>query len=136
MREAVRSGLADGLSTDEIADIVEGISADNGVKIFEDTRAALIANTEVANANSAGALVGYKTARESGVDVKKAWLPDDDPCPECQANADAGAIDLDDEFPSGDTEPTAHPRCLCSLIPIVNENKSKFAKTRRQFVCN
>ncbi len=87
-----------------------------------DPIADLIARTEIANANSQSSLEGYKGAREDGVDVKKEWLLGPDPCPICEENAAAGPIDLDDEFPSGDDAPTAHPNCECALMPVVIES--------------
>jgi hypothetical protein len=30
-------------------------------------------------------------------------------------NVDAGFIGIDEEFPSGDLAPTAHPNCDCSI---------------------
>jgi hypothetical protein len=119
VRDAVADGLAEGLTAEEIADRIEGIGDAGGMTAFGDQRAALIANTEIANANSAGALEGYKQARDGGVNVMKEWLTDDDPCDVCQENADAGAIDLDEDFPSGDAAPSAHPRCLCAVSPVV-----------------
>lgn len=124
IRDAVADGLAEGLTADEIADRIEGIADSGGLAAFSEERAALIANTEIANANSAGALAGYKEARDSGVNVLKEWLTDDDPCDVCQENADAGAIELDDVFPSGDDAPSAHPRCLCAVSPVVMPGKS------------
>jgi len=40
-------------------------------------------------------------------------------CEDCQDNADASPISIDDTFPSGDSEPPAHPNCMCSLAPYV-----------------
>lgn len=88
---------------------------------FSPERAELIARTETITANSQGSLSGYKSARSIGVKVKKEWLPDAEACPICLENADAGPIDLDDDFPSGDDAPTAHPNCECTLIPIVDD---------------
>lgn len=132
-RDAVRQAIADGLdgnlSTAEIADNIAGLGA------FSDDRAALIAETEVANANSSGALDGYRAARDTGVEVMKEWLLGPEPCDVCQENADAGPIGLDDEFPSGDDAPTAHPRCECALSPVVSDSEEKIGKARRQFAC-
>ena len=121
IRDAVADGLAEGLTAAEIADRIADVG-EAGVGAFSDERAALIANTEIANANSAGALDGYRAARDSGVDVLKEWLTDDDPCFVCQENADAGPIALDDTFPSGDDAPSAHPRCLCAISPVVGKS--------------
>lgn len=87
---------------------------------FSPKRAALIARTELKDADSQGALAGYKV---SGVVQKKSWQTSNNEncCDICQANADAGDIDIDDDFPSGDDAPTAHPACECVLIPVVEE---------------
>jgi hypothetical protein len=53
---------------------------------------------------------------------KKVWLLADDPCDECQGNADDGEIPLDDDFSSGDDAAPAHPRCLCDTAPVVYDD--------------
>jgi hypothetical protein len=111
-------GLDAGMSSSEIADLLQSSHA------FSEDRAALIANTEIRRANSAGAVEGYKVARDAGVLVKKEWLTDDDPCPECEENAGDGAIDLDDTFSSGDSETPAHPHCDCATAPVVETEGS------------
>jgi hypothetical protein len=45
----------------------------------------------------------------------KYWMPDAEACPICVKNADAGVIGLDEDFPSGDPAPEAHPNGECSL---------------------
>ncbi|MBW3664667.1 MAG: DivIVA domain-containing protein [Actinobacteria bacterium] len=57
--------------------------------------------------------------RELGV-ASKAWVPGDAPrCPEDMRiqNADAGAVGLDDHFPTGEVVPPAHAGCDCALAP-------------------
>ena len=63
VRRVIAKGLEDNIGTDAIADAVLGAGA------FSEDRAELIARTEVGRANSAGALDGYKVARDSGVKV-------------------------------------------------------------------
>ena len=94
----------------------EGGTFDSMVKAIKDefddfstTRAELIAQTE---ANDAYSDARHEIASQLGLDEKR-WDPDGEACPECQANADAGWLDIDDEFPSGDDAPTAHPNCDC-----------------------
>ena len=89
---------------------------------FSPERAELIARTEVMAANGQGSLASYQSAKAIGINVKKAWEPDDEACPICLANADQGAIDLDDEFDSGDDAPPAHPNCECVLVPVTEED--------------
>lgn len=119
LRDTIASGLADNLGSQEI---IERIAAGAG---FSDARAALIATTEIAMANSQGALDGYRDARDSGVAVRKRWLTaGDDKVDEdvCLPNEEAGDIDLDEAFPSGDDAPPGHPNCRCALAPVVGED--------------
>lgn len=90
---------------------------------FSPERAALIAKTELKFADSAGAMIGY---RASGVVTKKVWQESNEGnvCDECQENVDAGEIDLDEDFPSGDDAPPAHPGCNCVVVPIVEDEEA------------
>lgn len=76
---------------------------------FTTSRAELIAQTE---ANDAYSEARRDTAGAMGLDEKR-WDTDGEACPECQANADQGWIDIDEDFESGDDAPTAHPGCDC-----------------------
>lgn len=117
LRTAILAGFDGNLSTAQIADSIAWLGA------FGEDRAALIASNEVATANSQGALAGYKAASEAGVKLFKEWLvAADDVCDDCQDNADAGAIDLEDDFPSGDDAPPGHPNCRCALSPVVQDD--------------
>lgn len=115
IRGTIADGLENNLSTSEIGDALEEAYA------FSDDRAQLIAATEVTSANSQASLASYQEAAELGVSVQKSWLVLEDGCDICQENADAGAIDLEDTFPSGDTAPGAHPNCRCVLVPVVTD---------------
>lgn len=55
---------------------------------------------------------GLREAADDG-DTEKSWVGGT--CETCQENADAGWIDMDEQFPSGDDEPPAHPNCDCEL---------------------
>jgi SPP1 gp7 family putative phage head morphogenesis protein len=113
VNELTAAAIRDGLTNDELAQqMADGFG-------FSDARAQMIARTETANADVAGTMIGF---RASGVVTGKSWDPDDDPCPECQANADEGVIALDDVFPSGDDAPPAHPNCECSVLPVVDDS--------------
>lgn len=41
----------------------------------------------------------------------------------CDDNADAGALELGDAFPSGDDAPPAHPNCECALVAETDEGQ-------------
>ena len=73
----------------------------------------MIADTEACRAASQASMQTYAANGVTGVE----WLVAADPCDDCQANADAGIIALGEDFPSGDSEPPAHPRCRCAVAP-------------------
>ena len=123
IRDTISQGLEENIGTDGIADRLASLYA------FSDERADLIAQTEVANANMAGALEGMRAARNAGVNLTKEWLPDADACDICLDNADAGPIPLDELFPSGDDQPQAHPNCKCSLISHIEDDDGNETET-------
>jgi hypothetical protein len=86
---------------------------------FSAERADMIAQTELISAHGQGTLDGFKAAKSIGVNVMKEWMADSDCCDICQENMDAGPIEVEDEFPSGDAAPAAHPRCECSIVAVV-----------------
>ncbi|MCB4802661.1 hypothetical protein QO001_002213 [Methylobacterium brachiatum] len=116
LRETIASGLERNIGLDAIADEIEADYA------FSEDRAARIAEYEVASANGAASVEGYRGAAEAGVSVRKAWWAEEGCCAVCQANADAGAIDLDEDFPSGDEASPAHPSCRCVVVPVVEDD--------------
>lgn len=112
LRSDVTKAIEEGWSPNKLKNAI----ADNYA--FSYDRAETIARTEITNADIQGNMIAYK---ESGVVTGKSWIlgsehDDDD---ECDQNADAGVIPLDEAFPSGDTEPLAHPKCVCDLMPEV-----------------
>jgi hypothetical protein len=109
LRTSVADAIDNGWSTQHLADELEKTG------IFDENRAELIARTEIKNADERGNLETYKA---SGLDLVKEWQvsadhPDMD---ECDENEDAGPIDLNDDFPSGDECPGSHPNCMCTMI--------------------
>ncbi len=108
IRGIIANGLAENLSSDTIADNIEAATA------FSPERAELIAHTEVGNINSMVSLDSAQTAADAGIELLKGWLTAGDDRVEdiCLRNQAAGFIALDDDFPSGDAAPLAHPRCL------------------------
>lgn len=119
LREEIRGEVADalseGLPAAELADNIEDIGG------FSAERAEMIARTEIIRSNGQGQL---SAMRGSGVVDKKAWSTseDGDTCDDCTDNADADAIDLDDDFPSGDDAPPAHPNCRCVLTSVIESD--------------
>lgn len=89
--------------------------------LFGAGRARLIAANEAAMARAAGALAAWKA---DGKIVAKQWVlgPLHARMDECDGNARAGEIALDQAFPSGVVYPPAHPWCGCSVRPIYGAN--------------
>jgi SPP1 gp7 family putative phage head morphogenesis protein len=118
LRQYVADAIEQGWSNDRLASEIRDSYA------FSSERAMVIARTETNLASNQGSLNGYKA---SGVVDGKQWLTaeDDLVSEECEANGDAGPngdgvlLDLDAEYPSGDTAPPAHPNCRCVLAPYI-----------------
>jgi high potential iron-sulfur protein len=115
LRDVIADGLEQNVGLSGIIDMIQNSAA------FSEERATLIAQTEVRNANERGVLNGLKEARDSGNHVMKEWLADPDACEICLDNEDDGPIELDDVFSSGDSEPTAHPNCSCSISGVIED---------------
>jgi SPP1 gp7 family putative phage head morphogenesis protein len=118
LRADVGQALADGWSNDKLASTIADSYA------FSDDRAMTIARTETQMAANTGAVNGYKA---SGVVDGKQWLTaeDDLVSEDCVENGAAGdngdgVIGLDEDFPSGDDAPPAHPNCRCSIAPYID----------------
>lgn len=111
-RDRIANAVADtfaggGTLNDAIGAIQDAFSA------MKEDRAAKIAHTELNDTYNAAML---SSAKETGDELLKTWDLDGDGCPEiCEPNAAVGPIPLDEDFPSGDDAPTAHPWCDCSL---------------------
>ena len=115
VQRMLEQAISDGWTLDEFADALTDSYA------FSSDRADMIARTETRLADSKGTLAGWK---ESGVVEKKVWLVSNDGCcDDCQENADEGEIALDDDFPSGDDAPPAHPNCRCVVSPVVSNEE-------------
>ncbi len=122
IRKAIADGFAANLTRDQIVDNVANAGA------FDEDRAELISNTEIARANSEGALTAYKGAATLGISIKKKWLIGLEACPVCLANAAQGPIPLSEPFLSGAQTPPQHPRCRCSLAPTIKQTASQKAR--------
>lgn len=106
----IGDAMEGGWSNDKVASAL-----DEGYA-FSDDRADMIARTETAYADVAGNVASYE---EAGVERKR-WVLGSDSCDLCQANEDAGEIDFNDTFPSGDFAPPGHPNCTCDIIPVLD----------------
>jgi SPP1 gp7 family putative phage head morphogenesis protein len=104
--QAISDGLANG---DSFQSIASGIKDDLGSM----SRSEMVANTEYASAMTEANLETYKAAGIEQVE----WLAEGDACVECEENADASPLSIDDEWPNGDVP--VHPNCRCAIAPVV-----------------
>jgi hypothetical protein len=98
-------GIAGGQGRAFIASEIEDILGDP-------QRALTIAQTEMSRALNTATMDSYN---DFGVEWVE-WLALDTG-DVCSDNADVGPIRIGDVFPSGDTEPPAHPNCRCTIAP-------------------
>lgn len=118
LHEQHLAGLATGETLQQMTARVQSIFGDPD-------RAFTIATTETQRAVHTGQLIA---AKESGIVSKKRWLASSDACDKCLALAAMGEIPLDEPFtvnPKGGPyavvqSPPLHPRCMCSLIEVVD----------------
>ena len=104
---ALSKSLAAGETASDAAKRIDSI-------IDDPEHALVIAQTEMSRAVSVASRDLYESSNVEQVE----WLVAEG-CDDCQENADASPISIDDTFPSGDSEPPAHPNCMCSLAPYV-----------------
>jgi len=85
---------------------------------FSRDRANLIAVTEIGNSYEEGNRSFADSLAEAGIHIVKSWQTskDDKVSDGCQENEDAGWIELDEPFPSGDQQPLRFPGCRCYAI--------------------
>lgn len=118
LRSVLEQGVEDGLSTDELADQIDELGA------FGEARADMIARTELAMAHVEGNVEGWRQTGE--VSGKRSILGDlhdkEDECDDC---ADAGVVDLEDEFIPGYDFPPYHPNCVCDIVPVLSNSEGE-----------
>jgi hypothetical protein len=116
LRNTVSDGLEEGLSSQALAgEIRDGYA-------FSKERATTIARTELAFAHTNGNIAGWDAS--GVVEGKESILGSEhDMDDDCNDNADAGVLKLDEDFPSGDIGPPYHPNCVCALLPVVMDEQ-------------
>lgn len=114
LRAEVRKAIEAGDSTDQLARRLRNSFT------FSEDRARMIARTEIARADSYGALLGWA---QSGVVNGKTWqtAEDDRVSKECTHNQMVGDVPLDWDYGDGVFAPPEHPNCRCTLLPVVME---------------
>jgi hypothetical protein len=105
LRNAIAKTIREGGTSDDIVHTIR-----DTVDEFSEKRAEMIAQTEVNDAYSFGR---DGLARSAGLEEKSWIVESDNPCIVCIENEAEGWIPIDQNFPSGDSFPTAHPLCAC-----------------------
>lgn len=117
LRQLTQEALSEGISCQTLAERIVTHEA------FSPARALMIARTEMAKADVAGAMEGYRLSK---VVEAKRWLTasDEKVSAECEACEAAGNIPLDANFPSGVDAPPNHPNCRCTVLPVLKNDDS------------
>ena len=123
IRSTTEQALDEGWSAQEMAKNIADSAA------FSDSRALMIARTEIAKADVAGSMIGY---RASGIVAGKQWITaeDDLVSDECMSCEAAGVIGLNDNFPTGEDAPPNHPNCRCAVVPVLDDELPVLLETQ------
>jgi hypothetical protein len=103
---ALSDAIAAGLDAEHAAVMI-------GRHVASPSRALTIAITEQNRAMSFGSIQRYKEA-----ELEKMEWHTSDPCDKCAKNGGVEVI-IGQAFPSGNTQPPAHPHCRCVLLPVI-----------------
>jgi uncharacterized protein with gpF-like domain len=121
LRTVITQGVKEGWSYEKVAQAITDRYEEFAVgkpQDHIDSRAHLIAITEIGDAYTAGQMAAGRELADAGIDMEKAWSDsgDEKVTDGCRENADAGWIPLDDPFPSGDDRPLRFPGCRCDML--------------------
>lgn len=110
LRNIIKQGFEDEITMTDLSQQILDAGA------FSESRAEMIARTEVARAQVRGNL---ETWKESGVVETVQWLLSEDHEieDECDDN-DGEIVGIGEDFPSGDDAPPLHPNCWCALVSV------------------
>jgi hypothetical protein len=103
---ALSDSIAAGLDAEHAAVMI-------GRHVASPSRALTIAITEQNRAMSFGSIQRYKEA-----ELEKMEWHVSDPCDKCAKNAGVEVV-IGQAFPTGNTQPPAHPHCRCVLLPVI-----------------
>jgi hypothetical protein len=121
IKTVVTNGVRDGQSYDEIAKSISDRYEEFKVgkpQEHIDSRAHLVAVTEMGEAYEAGNQIVAQDLMDAGLDMEKFWQTSEDErvSDGCQENQDAGWIPIADPFPSGHMHPLRFPGCRCMAL--------------------
>lgn len=117
----VTKGTEEGLSYQKMAQEIKDKFAEFSVRqpqLHIANRAELVSVTETANAYEAGNQVFVQDLQDRGFKIIKEWstVGDERVSEGCAENENAGWIDNNDVFPSGDEHPPRFPGCRCTCL--------------------
>ena len=121
LQTILNEGIQNGWSYDKTAEAITDKFAQFAVgepQAHIDSRAHMIAVTEIGNAYEEGNLEVAQDMQAAGLEMEKYWSTvGDDKVSKtiCAPNEEAGWIPLNDPFPSGHMRPLGHPACRCDL---------------------
>ena len=121
IKTVVTNGVENGLSYGEIAKAITDRYEEFKIgkpQEHIDSRAHLIAVTEIGNAYEEGNLIVVEDLADGGLEMEKFWQTVEDArvSDGCQQNQDAGWIPAGEPFPSGDMRPLRFPGCRCAAL--------------------
>ncbi len=121
IHDLVVQGTEEGWSYDRIAKEITARFAqfaEGKPQEHIDSRAHLVAVTEVGNAYEEGNLIAAQGLASAGLEMEKMWetVGDNRVSEGCRENQMAGWIPLDQPFPSGDDRPLRFPGCRCTCL--------------------
>lgn len=113
IKSTVIESVRDGLGVDDIQKKIDEMYLG-----FSKVRSRLIAHNESAEGFSNGTFLAYK---QSGLVDRVEWLTvrDDKVSKGCKENERHGPVSLGSDFPSGHKVPPRHPRCRCTVVPVI-----------------
>jgi hypothetical protein len=115
-RENLRSVISQ--SFEDETGLADLLAAIENAGIFSESRAMMIARTEVNRAELSGNLDAWQAmGNVSTVD----WVNGEEACDECQGYEDGGPYTLDE---ANDLLDQTHPNCRCGLTPNLTEDES------------
>lgn len=112
LRSVTEQAIDEGWSAQEMASAIKDDYA------FSAERAEVIARTEIANADIAGSVEGWKA---SGLVQQKEWLTAAECCDECQ-EMNGKLAPIDGTFEDGKDVPL-HPQCRCDVLPVIEDEQ-------------
>lgn len=121
LRTIIRNGTDEGWSYNRMARAIAERFTEFAVgkpQEHIESRAHLVAVTEVGNAYEAGNEIVVNDLAAAGLRMEKKWdtIGDNRVSDGCRENEQAGWIPIDEAFPSGDMRPLRFPGCRCTVL--------------------